>query len=327
MDFVVQRMYVNAVVDFLSPFMKLYLSSPRGFCAGVIRAIQTVESALAKWGPPIYVKHHIVHNRYVVNQLEEKGAIFIEDLNSVPEGSYLVYSAHGVSPQVRAVAKERNLKEIDATCGLVTRVHSAAKRFAAKNYHILLIGHRNHVEIQGTAGEVLGNVTIIESSKEVETLHFSSEQKLFYLTQTTLSLIDVEKIVYALQKKYPWIETLPSSSICYATTNRQLALQQIVQKTQMIIVVGDPLSSNSNRLRELGERGGIPSYLINSSQEIHPDWFHNIELIGLTAGASTPESIVQNCIARLQELGVREIEEISYAKENIIFQLPKEVTA
>lgn len=306
--------------------MKLYLSSPRGFCAGVIRAIQTVESALLKWGPPIYVKHHIVHNRYVVNRLEEKGAIFVEDLRSVPEGSYLIYSAHGVSPQVRAIAKERHLKEIDATCGLVTRVHSAAKRFAAKNYHILLIGHRNHVEVQGTAGEVIGNVTIIESAKEVEALDFCPDQKLFYLTQTTLSLIDVQEIVSALREKYPLIETLPSSSICYATTNRQLALEQIVQKTQIIIVVGDRLSSNSNRLRELGERAAIPSYLINSPEEINPDWLHNIESIGLTAGASTPESIVQSCIVRLQQLGVKEIEEISYASENVVFQLPKEVT-
>lgn len=307
--------------------MKLYLSSPRGFCAGVIRAIQTVESALLKWGAPIYVKHHIVHNRYVVNRLEEKGAISVEDLRSVPEGSYLIYSAHGVSPQVRAIAKERNLKEIDATCGLVTRVHSAAKRFAAKNYHILLIGHRNHVEVQGTAGEVIGNVTIIESAKEVDTLHFSAEQKLFYLTQTTLSLIDVEEIISALREKYPLIETLPSSSICYATTNRQLALQQIVEKTQIIIVVGDLLSSNSNRLRELGERAGIPSYLINSPEEINPDWLrNNIESIGLTAGASTPESIVQSCIIRLQQLGVKEIKEVSYASENVVFQLPKQVT-
>lgn len=307
--------------------MKLYLSSPRGFCAGVIRAIQTVEWAILKWGAPIYVKHHIVHNRYVVNRLEEKGAIFVEDLRLVPEGSYLIYSAHGVSPQVRAIAKERNLKEIDATCGLVTRVHSAAKRFAAKNYHILLIGHRNHVEVQGTAGEVIGNVTIIESAKEVDMLHFSAEQKLFYLTQTTLSLIDVEEIISALREKYPLIETLPSSSICYATTNRQLALQQIVEKTQIIIVVGDLLSSNSNRLRELGERAGIPSYLINSPEEINPDWLcNNIESIGLTAGASTPESIVQSCIIRLQQLGVKEIKEVSYASENVVFQLPKEVT-
>lgn len=306
--------------------MKLYLSSPRGFCAGVIRAIQTVESALLKWGSPIYVKHHIVHNRYVVNRLEEKGAIFVEDLRSVPEGSYLIYSAHGVSPQVRAIAKERNLKEIDATCGLVTRVHSAAKRFAAKNYHILLIGHRNHVEVQGTAGEVIGNVTIIESVKEVEKLHFSAEQKLFYLTQTTLSLIDVEEIISALREKYPLIETLPSSSICYATTNRQLALQQIIKKAQIIIVVGDLLSSNSNRLRELGERAGIPSYLINSPEEINRDWLgNNIESIGLTAGASTPEFIVRSCIVRLQQLGVKEIKEVSYASENILFQLPKEV--
>lgn len=306
--------------------MKLYLSSPRGFCAGVIRAIQTVESALVKWGAPIYVKHHIVHNRYVVDRLEKKGAIFVEDLTTVPHGSYLIYSAHGVSPLVRSVAKDRGLKEIDATCGLVTRVHSAAKRFAAKNYHIILIGHRNHVEVQGTAGEVIGNVTIIESIAEVEELTFSPEKKLFYLTQTTLSLIDVEEIISALRKKYPSIETLPSSSICYATTNRQLALQQIIEKSEIIIVVGDTLSSNSNRLRELGEKAGVPSYLINSPKEINQKWLHNIQSIGLTAGASTPESIVQTCISRLQELGVTETEEIAFVTEDVVFQLPKEVT-
>lgn len=305
--------------------MKLYLASPRGFCAGVIRAIQTVESALVKWGAPIYVKHHIVHNRYVVDQLEKKGAIFIEDLSEAPPGSYLIYSAHGVSPVVREMAKKRGLKEIDATCGLVTRVHSAAKRFAAKNYHIILIGHRNHVEVQGTAGEVPGNITIIESALEVEKLEFTSQQKLFYLTQTTLSLIDVEEIVQALREKYPSIETLPSSSICYATTNRQVALQKIIEKADLIIVVGDDLSSNSNRLRELGEKAGLPSYLINSPDDINPDWLFGIKSVGLTAGASTPETIVQNCIKRLQVLGVKYTEEISLVEEDVFFQLPKEV--
>lgn len=305
--------------------MKLYLASPRGFCAGVIRAIQTVESALRKWGAPIYVKHHIVHNRYVVDQLEKRGAIFIEDVTEVPPGSYLIYSAHGVSPLVREMAKKRGLREIDATCGLVTRVHSAAKRFAAKNYHIILIGHRGHVEVQGTAGEVPNNITIIESALEVEKLEFTKGQKLFYLTQTTLSLIDVEEIVQALQEKYPTIETLPSSSICYATTNRQVALQKIIEKADLIIVVGDHLSSNSNRLRELGEKAGLPSYLINSPDDINPAWLLGIQSVGLTAGASTPETIVQNCIKRLQSLGVEELEEVSLVEEDVFFQLPKEV--
>lgn len=306
--------------------MKLYLASPRGFCAGVIRAIQTVELALIKWGAPIYVKHHIVHNRYVVDQLEKKGAIFIEDVNEALPGSYLIYSAHGVSPQVREAAKKRGLKEIDATCGLVTRVHSAAKRFAAKNYHIILIGHRGHVEVQGTAGEVLGNITIIESALEVEKLEFSSGQKLFYLTQTTLSLIDVEEVVHALRERYPRIETLPSSSICYATTNRQVALQKIIEKSDLVIVVGDALSSNSNRLRERGRKAGLPSYLVNSPGDINPAWLVGIQSVGLTAGASTPEAIVQNCLRRLQSLGIEEIEEISLVEENVFFQLPKEVT-
>ena len=203
--------------------MKILLSKPRGFCAGVVRAIQIVERALELYGPPIFVKHEIVHNRHVVEELRQKGAIFIEDLNEVPEGSRLIYSAHGVSPAVRQQALERGLIEIDATCGLVTKVHSAAKRYADKGYHILLIGHRNHVEIIGTAGEAPDVTTIIESVGDVEKLQFPQEQKLFYLTQTTLSLDDVEEIANTLKEKYPHIETLPSSSICYATTNRQMA--------------------------------------------------------------------------------------------------------
>lgn len=305
--------------------MKLILSKPRGFCAGVVRAIDTVEKALELWGAPIYVKHHIVHNRHVVKKLEDKGAIFIEDVNEVPEGARLIYSAHGVSPAIRNQAQKRNLQEIDATCSLVTRVHSAAKRFAAKGYHILLIGHRNHVEIIGTAGEAPEVTTIIETVQDVDNLSFSSEAKLFYLTQTTLSIEDVEDITKALEKKYPSIETLPTSSICYATTNRQVAIKKIALDVDLVLVVGDPTSSNSNRLREVANHQGIPAYLVNSFKEIDPSWLKDVKTLGMSAGASTPEDIVQQCIEYLMTLGVTEVEEVSVVEEDVFFQLPKEV--
>ena len=305
--------------------MKLLLSKPRGFCAGVVRAIETVEKALELWGAPIYVKHQIVHNRHVVEDLEKKGAIFIEDLDEVPEGERIIYSAHGISPAVREHAKRRNLIEIDASCGLVIRVHSAAKRFADKGYQILLIGHKKHVEVIGTAGEAPDQTTVIESVADVEKLNFPAEQKLFYITQTTLSLDDVKEITEALTKKYPHVETLPSSSICYATTNRQLALREITNTVDLVLVVGDPTSSNSNRLCEVARIRGIPGHLINSPDEINPSWLEGVSAIGLTAGASTPESVVQNCIETLYTLGVTETEEVEYTEENVFFQLPKEV--
>ncbi len=305
--------------------MKLLLSRPRGFCAGVVRAIDTVEKALDLWGAPIYVKHEIVHNKHVVEDLERKGAVFIEDLSKVPEGSRIIYSAHGISPKVRDQAKKRNLIEIDATCGLVIRVHSAAKRYAGKGYHIILIGHRNHVEVIGTAGEVPDATTIVESPSDVEQLNFKADQKLFYVTQTTLSLDDVKEITEALKEKYPSIETLPSSSICYATTNRQLALREITNAVDLVLVVGDPTSSNSNRLCEVAKKRGTPSYLINNPQEIQELWMKDVKIIGLTAGASTPESVVQKCISYLKDLGVTETEEVTYKEENVFFQLPQQV--
>lgn len=305
--------------------MKLLLSKPRGFCAGVERAIETVEKALELWGRPIYVKHEIVHNRYVVDGLRAKGAIFIEDLNDVPVGARLIYSAHGVSPAVRELAKNRQLIEIDATCGLVTRVHSAVKRFAGLGYQIILIGHRNHVEIIGTAGEAPDVTTIVESVEDVAKLTFGQDVKLFYITQTTLSLDDVKEITEALIAKYPKIETLPSSSICYATTNRQLALREITDQTNLVLVVGDPKSSNSNRLREVASKRGIPSYLINNAEEIKSEWLNGVAIIGLTAGASTPESIVQNCIQRLIAFGVKEVEDVVFTNEDVVFQLPKPI--
>lgn len=316
------RQQENSVVNFAA-MKKLLLAKPRGFCAGVDRAIDTVKQALKLWGPPIWVKHHIVHNMHVVQELERMGARFIEDLKEVPKGERIIYSAHGVSPAVRAEAKERNLIEIDATCGLVTRVHSAVKRYAAKGCQIILIGHKNHVEIIGTAGEAPDVTHIVESVEDVFSLSFTQDDPLFYVTQTTLSLDDVKEITDALIKRYPHIKTLPSTSICYATTNRQMALRDITEEAECILVIGDPSSSNSNRLREVGERRKIPSYLINSEDEIDPKWIENISCIGMSAGASTPENVVQQCIARLQQLGVQEIEEVMYTEEEVLFQLPK----
>jgi 4-hydroxy-3-methylbut-2-enyl diphosphate reductase len=226
---------------------------------------------------------------------------------------------------VREQAKARRLIEIDATCGLVTKVHSAVKRFAQKGYQILLIGHKKHVEIIGTAGEAPDVTTIIETVQDVESLTFSPEQKLFYATQTTLSLDDVRQISEALVKKFPHIETIPSSSVCYATTNRQLALSQITGEADLVLVVGDPSSSNSNRLREMAEHRGVAAYLINGEEEIDPSWLQGVQVIGLTAGASTPEDVVQACILRLQSLGVLEIEDVIFVEENVVFQLPKQV--
>ncbi|NGX53918.1 MAG: 4-hydroxy-3-methylbut-2-enyl diphosphate reductase 1 [Chlamydiae bacterium] len=305
--------------------MKLLLSKPRGFCAGVVRAIEIVEKALEKWGAPIYVKHEIVHNRHVVEGLRKKGAVFVEELKEVPPGSYLIYSAHGVPPSIREEAKTRKLIEIDATCGLVTKVHSAAKRFAKKGYHIILIGHRNHVEVIGTAGEAPEETIIVESCDDVETLPFTQEDKLFYVTQTTLSLDDVADITEALKCKYPQIETLPSASICYATTNRQTALREIAQQTDLVLVVGDPTSSNSNRLRETAAKRGVNAHLINGPDEIQSHWMEGVETIGLTAGASTPENIVQSCIDRLIKLGVEEVQDVVYTTEDVVFNLPKQL--
>lgn len=307
--------------------MKLLLAEPRGFCAGVVRAIETVEKALELYGAPIYVKHEIVHNAHVVNGLKRMGAIFIEDLDEVPVGSRLIYSAHGVSPLVRQQAKERQLIEIDATCGLVTKVHSAAKRFAAKGYHIILIGHKKHVEVIGTKGEAPDQTTVVETVADVEAVPFDQTTPLFYLTQTTLSLDDVSEITKALIAKYPQIETLPSSSICYATTNRQMALRFIADDCDLILVVGDTMSSNSNRLVEVAKNRGVDAYLINGPDEIDPSWLADVKTIGLSAGASTPENVVQGAIERLQELGVSEIDNVVHTKEDVLFQLPRELTS
>ncbi len=306
--------------------MKLLLSKPRGFCAGVERAIQTVKQALSLWGSPIYVKHEIVHNKHVVAELKSLGAIFVEELAEVPMGARVIYSAHGIPPSVREEARQRKLIEIDATCGLVTKVHSALKRYAGKGIHVFLIGHKNHVETIGTAGEAPESITILETVEDVWALPaFPPNASLAYLTQTTLSLDDVKEISEALRIRFPQIETLASSSICYATTNRQMALKESMVGADLVLVVGDPNSSNSNRLREIAEKKGIRSFLINEPGEIESHWFEGVSLIAMTAGASTPEAIVVSCVSRLRSLGVSSIEEVVHTREDVFFQLPKQV--
>lgn len=305
--------------------MKLLLAVPRGFCAGVLRAIETVEKAIEIWGAPVYVRHEIVHNKHVVDRLRDKGAVFVENLDAVPKGARVIYSAHGVPPWVRDRAKKRDLIEIDATCGLVTRVHSAVKRYDEMGYTIILIGHKKHVEVVGTAGEALEHTIVVESVDDVKKLDLSPETKLFYAMQTTLSLDDVADITAALKEKFPDIETLPKSSICYATTNRQMALRKIVDETDVVFVIGDPRSSNSNRLREVALKRSVDAYLVNDHNVIDPKWLEGASVIGLTAGASTPENVVQDCIQRLVSLGVSSVEDVVYTEEKVAFGLPKEI--
>ena len=304
---------------------EILLASPRGFCAGVNRAIDVVESAIKLYEPPLYVKHEIVHNKYVVKKLEEKGVIFVEDINEIPKGSTVVFSAHGVPPNVWEESKNKNLEIIDATCPLVTKVHLEAKRYAKENYHIILIGHINHVETIGTLGEAPNKTTVIESINDLKKLNFSKEKKLAYLTQTTLSLLDTKEIVEAIENKFPWVESPHKSDICYATTNRQNAVREIANEVSLVLVIGSHNSSNSNRLRELAEKIGVTSYLIENAEAIQKDWFDaKLQKVGLTSGASVPDILVEETISRLKnEFDFTRVTEINVVDEDVIFKMPK----
>lgn len=306
--------------------MTLHLVAPRGFCAGVVRAIATVEKALEIFGKPIYVKHAIVHNAHVLHDLRSKGAVFVEELDEVPDGAVVVFSAHGVSQHTFDSAKKRNLQVIDATCGLVTRVHSAVRRFSEKGYHVLLIGHLNHVEIQGTIGWIKGSFTVIEKLDDVEKLHFDVNQKLFLATQTTLSLLDVEIIQKRLIEKFPLLEMLPKGSICYATTNRQKALLAIQDQVDGFIVVGDPTSSNSKRLYELALSTKKDAIMINHPDEMPRDFFIGKKNIALTAGASTPEFVIDAIVASITNNLHFTLKIFDHIEENVQFALPKELS-
>ena len=307
--------------------MKVFLAKPRGFCAGVDRAIDVVEIALDIYGPPVYVRHEIVHNDHVVNELRGKGAIFLDDVSEIPEGSVTIFSAHGVSPSVRTQASGRNLKVIDATCPLVTKVHLEAIRYAKKGYQIVLIGHRNHVEVEGTMGEAPQAMVLVEAPEDVAKLDFPSDAKIVYLTQTTLSIDDTQAVIDALRARFPGIESPPKDDICYATTNRQAAVKEMTDKCEMILVIGSPTSSNSNRLVEVAQSRGCRSHLINDSGQLKAELFDGIKRLGITAGASAPEHLVQDVVRWLEKNFAIEFCDLDVIEEDVQFTLPKELAA
>ncbi len=304
---------------------KIYLAKPRGFCAGVERAIEILDIALKKFGSPIYVRHAIVHNEKVVKEFEERGAVFVENIEEVPEGSIIIFSAHGVSPEVRKKAEKKNLKIIDATCPLVTKVHLEAKYFANNNYIIFLIGHKNHVEVEGTMGEAPDKIILIEKKEDIEKLDGKDFEKIAILTQTTLSVDDTREIISEIQKKFKNVTKPRADDICYATQNRQDAVKKIAPFVDIFLVIGSKKSSNSNRLKEIAEKYGTKSYLINDKSEIPQDDLKNVDAIGITSGASTPEKLVDEIIEELKKLGAEEVIEVKGTEENIKFSLPEEL--
>ena len=308
--------------------MKIILANPRGFCAGVDRAISIVELALEIHGAPIYVRHEVVHNRFVVNGLRERGAIFVEELSEVPDGAIVIFSAHGVSQAVRQEAKDRNLKVFDATCPLVTKVHMQVARASKKGTKAILIGHKGHPEVEGTMGQYgnqEGGIYLIESIEDIANLPVAQNDDLTFMTQTTLSLDDTAETISALKEKYPAIQGPHKNDICYATTNRQQAVRELAKQSDLVVVVGSKNSSNSNRLAELASRMGVASKLIDDPNDIQPDWFNGVQTIGVTAGASAPEELVQSVIARMKAFGVTEVEELQGLEENMFFEVPKEL--
>src|ERR1700688_2592525 len=299
---------------------------PRGFCAGVVRAVDIVELALEAYGAPVYVHHEIVHNTYVVEQLRRRGAIFVESIDDVPHGAVLVFSAHGVPPTVRDEAKARSLKVIDATCPLVTKVHLEALKFARENRTIILIGHRDHQEIVGTSGEAPEQTVVVDSVEAVDALEGADPSRLSFLTQTTLSLYDTQEIVARLRQRFPKIEGPASDDICYATQNRQEAGKQLAREVDLILVVGSPNSSNSNRLVEVAKRSGVPAELIDAAKDIDPKWLEGIRRVGLTAGASAPEILVEQVSQHLAGLGYTNQRDLDLIREDVRFTLPAELT-
>ena len=302
--------------------IKTILANPRGFCAGVVRAVEIVEQALLLYGAPIYVLHQIVHNQQVIQDLEARGVIFTEDMKSIPPRTVTVLSAHGVSDAVMETAQAQDLEIIDATCPLVTKVHLQAKRYSKSGHEVVIIGHRGHVEVEGTYGRVRGTVHVVGTVEDVQALVVSDPKQVSYVTQTTLSLDDTRSIVQALKDRFPEVKGPELSDICYATQNRQNAVRSLAERVDVILVVGARNSSNSARLQEVGEMSGVDAYLIQDANEISPDWFTNSSDIGVTAGASTPEILVQGVLDRLRSLGVNGIEEMEGVSEDITFKLP-----
>lgn len=309
--------------------MKIKMANPRGFCAGVDRAIDIVNRALDLFEPPIYVRHEVVHNKFVVNDLRERGAVFVDELHEVPDDSIVIFSAHGVSQVVRNEATDRGLKVFDATCPLVTKVHLEVSRYSADGSECILIGHKGHPEVEGTMGQYDhsngGNIYLVEDEQDVADLEVVNPDNVYYVTQTTLSMDDTAKVIEALRARFSKIEGPRKDDICYATQNRQDAVKTLADGTEVLLVVGSPNSSNSNRLRELGERMGAKAYLIDNAEEIQKEWLNGVENVGITAGASAPEILVQSVVDRLKEWGGEEPEELQGQEENVVFSLPKEL--
>jgi 4-hydroxy-3-methylbut-2-enyl diphosphate reductase len=307
--------------------MKIILASPRGFCAGVNMAIESLELALKIHGAPIYVYHEIVHNKHVVERFRANGVVFVDHLTDVPEGALLLYSAHGVSPEIRRIARERNLRTVDATCPLVTKVHLEAIRYAKRQYTIVLIGHEGHDEVIGTMGEAPEAIVLVESPEDVDRLQVTDETKLAYLTQTTLSVDDANRIIDRLKQRFPGITAPPTEDICYATQNRQEAVKELSREVDVCLVLGSQNSSNSQRLAELAREDGIRAYLIDGAAEIDEKWFNGSETVLITAGASAPEIVVQDCIAFLEKRFGAQVDERFVRREDVHFQLPRELRA
>lgn len=304
---------------------KILLLKPRGFCAGVVRAIDVVKIALDTFGPPVYVRKEIVHNKHVVDELHAAGAIFVEELTEVPEGARAIFSAHGVAPSVRSEARERRLQVIDATCPLVTKVHLEAVRFAREGYTIVLIGHKDHDEVIGTLGEVPYHAVLVSDVPDVDRVEVPDPSRVCYLTQTTLSLDETTEIVARLRAKFPMIVGPPGQDICYATENRQMAVKAVAPQCDLLLVVGSDNSSNSKRLVEVGENAGIRAYLVNDRSEVEPSWLRAADAIAVTAGASAPEHLVQDLISYLRQQGFDSLEEVELVEEDVRFSLPPEL--
>ena len=306
--------------------MRVVLAQPRGFCAGVERAIEIVERALAKFGPPIYVRHEIVHNRHVVEDLRTRGAVFVDELDEIPPGAMTVFSAHGVAKRVEELARERRLPVIDATCPLVAKVHQEGRRYAAQDREIVLVGHAGHAEVEGTIGQVPGPVHLVQTVEDVATLQVGTPDRLAYVTQTTLSVDDTRGIIGALKARFPTIVGPDVRDICYATQNRQQAVHDLAKQVDVILVVGSRNSSNSNRLREIGQELGKPSYLIDDASALQPEWFSGVETVGLTAGASAPEMLVQGVLDGLRRMRDVHVSTLPGVAEDVKFKFPAELS-
>ncbi len=306
--------------------MEIILAQPRGFCAGVERAVQIVEAALKKYGTPIYVRHEIVHNKYVVDNLRNKGVIFVDNIEDIPNGAITIFSAHGVSEEVENKAKQRKLPIIDATCPLVTKVHKEAIANESEGRQIILIGHNGHPEVEGTSGRVKSNVLLVESLNDVASLVVNDPNKLAYVTQTTLSVDDTKTIIEALKQKFPAIKGPDLKNICYATQNRQNAVKDLAKIVDLILVIGAKNSSNSNRLCDLGNETGTPSYLIDDASSINLSWFNNVNKVGITAGASAPENLIDNVVAYIKDNFLASVSTMKGIEEKVNFKLPKEIT-